>query len=176
MELSEGMALIAETDATLLPNGMAAAAEIAHSRALSVWLDPVERRSKIRFPIQLSITYRTSVANRNGGRTINGTGHSLNISSNGMLITSESPSNQEITAGAPIQIIALWPCRLGGLVSLRLVVTGRVRRRHHSTIAVSIAHYEFRTCKSQTRVSTAPTPADGLRFAAPIEASPTAPT
>jgi len=97
----------------------------------------IERRSKTRYPVQLTVRYRTL------GRAqhFSGVGHTLNMSSVGLLVSAE----HEISAGVRMEINVEWPLLLDGAVPLQLVALGKVVRCGGSMFAFSFAQYQFRT-------------------------------
>ena len=97
----------------------------------------VERRSKARYPVSLTVRYRTLGRNQR----IDGIGQTLNMSSGGLLVSAE----QEVSTGARLEINVEWPLLLNGKVPLQLVASGRVVRCGGSMFAVSFAQYQFRT-------------------------------
>jgi hypothetical protein len=97
----------------------------------------IERRSKPRYPIMLTVRYHTVGRNRR----LKGTGATLNISSGGLLVSAE----QEISAGSNLEVNIEWPLLLNGNVPIRLVVHGKVVRCGGSVFAVSFTQYQFRT-------------------------------
>src|ERR1017187_7461141 len=81
---------------------------------------PLERRSKIRYPVSLKVKYRTvGRSNR-----ISGVGRTLNMSSGGLLIAAD----QRPELGAKIELNIEWPSLLNGMVPLQLVAIGKVVR------------------------------------------------
>ncbi|MBZ5608264.1 MAG: PilZ domain-containing protein [Acidobacteriia bacterium] len=117
----------------------------------------IERRTKARYPIELQLHYH-SLAKRN---PINGTGRTLDMSSNGLLITSEVGVNP----GAWLEISIQWPSELDGGIRLQLIAVGKVVRSAESNFAVEFHRYEFRTMRrtqqpdveQDTQVSVTPT-------------------
>ena len=97
----------------------------------------MERRTKARYPVKLTVRYRTV------GRTqrFNGVGHTLNMSSSGLLVFAE----QEVRAGLRLEVNVEWPLMLNGTVPLQLVANGKVVRCGGSMFAISFAQYQFRT-------------------------------
>ncbi len=97
----------------------------------------IERRSKARYPVNLTVRYRTV------GRSqrVDGVGHTVNMSSGGLLVSCD----REVSAGARMEVNVEWPLLLNGKVPLQLVASGRVVRCGGSTFAVSFAQYQFRT-------------------------------
>ena len=93
-----------------------------------------DRRAAIRFPIEREITYRLLFYH---GHKKEGTGTSINISSNGILFAPdqhlEPRTNIELT-------VLLDPSR-----PLLLVAVGRVVRSEEGLAAVGIERHEFRT-------------------------------
>jgi len=103
----------------------------------------LERRSKVRFPLELHVRYR-SLARRFPAM---GTGVVMNISRSGVLVSSE----HEISEGMPIELNIEWPSLLDGRVPLQVVTVGRVVRCEKSRFAVVLARYQFRTTKRTER-------------------------
>jgi DNA-binding NarL/FixJ family response regulator len=105
------------------------------------------RNNNARFPIPLAISYQTLEHPILSGQ---GTSETLNISSKGILFT----SNEQFQAGQLVQISLDWPARLENQILLKLVAEGRIVRNANGQTAMTIAKYEFRT----RRVSKAPVP------------------
>ncbi len=101
--------------------------------------DVPERRSKVRFPLELRVRYR-SLSRRCPAA---GTGVVMNISRSGVLISSE----HEVSTGARIELSIEWPSLLDGRVPLQVVTVGRVVRCEPSCFAVVLARYQFRTTR-----------------------------
>ena len=97
----------------------------------------IERRSKARYPVKLTVRYHT-VGRKHA---VNGVGQTLNMSSGGLLVSAA----HEINAGARMEVNIEWPLLLDGNVPLQLVAVGRVVRSDDSAFAVSFAQYQFRT-------------------------------
>ena len=99
----------------------------------------IERRSKLRFPIELRVTYRTL------GRSFPcaGEGWVANISAGGVLVSSQ----HEIDVGARMELNIEWPSLLHGRIPLRFVAVGEVVRCDASSFAVMMARHSFRTAK-----------------------------
>jgi PilZ domain len=98
---------------------------------------PLERRSKIRYPVSLNVKYRTvGRSNR-----ISGVGRTLNMSSGGLLIAAD----QRTQVGAKIELNVEWPSLLDGTIPLQLVAVGRVVRCLESGFALAFTQYQFRT-------------------------------
>ncbi len=101
----------------------------------------LERRSKARFPLRLSVRYRTL----SGGPALIGVGHTINMSSCGLLIAPEDDAS--VDAGARLQITVDWPSLLHGITPLQLIVSCRVTRSLPEGFAVKLEQYQFRTKK-----------------------------
>jgi len=100
-------------------------------------LVPVERRSRVRFPIELRVRYRTL----GRGEPLAGVGWVVNVSSGGVLLAYQD----EIRAGTLMELNIEWPSLLDGRVPLQLVMLGRVVRCEVSGLAVALSRYSFRT-------------------------------
>ena len=97
----------------------------------------IERRSKARYPVQLTVRYRTV------GRVqhVNGVGQTLNMSSGGLLVSAQ----HDISTGLRLEVNVEWPLLLNGTVPIQLVAHGKVVRSGSSMFAISFAQYQFRT-------------------------------
>lgn len=98
---------------------------------------PIERRSRIRYPIALNVKYRTL------GRyhRLSGRGTTVDFSSTGVLIGGA----QQMAPGTRLEINIEWPTLLDGLIPLQVVAIGRVVRSLDAGFAVSFGQYQFRT-------------------------------
>jgi PilZ domain len=99
---------------------------------------PSDRRNSDRFPIERDVRFR--VLNKRGGEET-GDGKTLNISSSGVLFTSE----HILLPGRRLELSISWPVALNDLVPLKLVARGRVVRFEEGQAAIEIQQYEFRT-------------------------------
>ncbi len=100
-----------------------------------------DRRGNSRFPVNEEVSYKTmSVRGPHQG----GTGRTLNISSGGILFTTED----QLALGRLMEVSVAWPARLGGSCRLKLVAVGRVIRADAAVAAIRIQRYEFKTCRS----------------------------
>ena len=97
-----------------------------------------DRRHSDRFPIERDVRFR--VLNKRGGEET-GDGKTLNISSSGVLFTSE----HMLLPGRRLELSISWPVQLNDLVPLKLVARGRVVRFEQGMAAIEIQQYEFRT-------------------------------
>jgi c-di-GMP-binding flagellar brake protein YcgR len=99
----------------------------------------LERRGRVRYPISLQVRYHTLL----GRLRVDGLGHTVNISSSGLMIASPTGA----PAGAKLEIRIEWPVDLDEGVPLQLVISGRVVRSEEDHFAVSIHSHEFHTLK-----------------------------
>lgn len=97
-----------------------------------------ERRRSSRFPIEREVRYRTL---NQRSEILSGIGKTLNISSSGVLFTTE----HELPVGTRLEISISWPAQLNERCSLNLVARGRVSRLTKGQLALQIQQYEFRT-------------------------------
>jgi hypothetical protein len=105
---------------------------------------PAERRSKYRFPLDLSVRFRPL-----SGSPFSGAGRAVNVSSGGVLVVSHQVVfPREINIGARVEMSIEWPSLLDGKVPLQLFAVGRVVRRRGSDFAASFERYQFRTVRS----------------------------
>jgi hypothetical protein len=103
-----------------------------------------DRRSGRRYPIDAALEYRLVRQRKVIQR---GTGHTVNISSSGILFEVEEP----FAPGSQVEISIAWPARLNGCALLQLIVSGRTVRAEGGRTAVRIQTYDFRTkAASQT--------------------------
>ncbi len=105
--------------------------------AVAAESEHADRRTAVRFPIEEDVRYK--VFNRN---TIEvGLGKTLNMSSNGILFTTE----RTLVPGERLEVAVNWPAQLDHKCALKLVTTGRVVRSDTNLAAIAIERYEFRT-------------------------------
>ena len=96
-----------------------------------------ERRRSLRFLLECELHYKT--ANRRS-RIVTGKGKTLNISSSGILFSSE----HNFPLLTELEVSVSWPVPLNKTVPLNLVARGRVVRCSEGQLALQIAQYEFR--------------------------------
>jgi len=97
-----------------------------------------DRRGNSRFPVREEVRYRVLNAK---SLNVTGVGRTLNISSGGILFTTE----ERLPMGKLVEVAVNWPARLGGSCALKFVVVGRVVRAEDDKAAVRIERYEFKT-------------------------------
>jgi PilZ domain len=111
---------------------------------MSVEKDKDDRRGADRFPIEREVRYK--VLSRKGGvESEGGSGLTVNMSSNGILFTTE----RHLVPGRRLEVSISWPAQLNSTVALKLVARGRVVRAEEGRAAIEIQQYEFRTQASQ---------------------------
>ncbi len=109
-----------------------------------------DRRGNDRFPIESELRYK--VLDAKAPET--GLGRTLNMSSSGVLFTSES----HLPVGRRIELSVDWPAELNESCGLKLVAQGRIIRSSTESAAICIDKYDFRT-RATARVRTAGTAA-----------------
>lgn len=97
-----------------------------------------DRRQSDRFPIERQVRFK--VLNKRVAEQA-GEGKTVNISSAGVLFTTDSM----LLPGRRVELSVSWPAQLNGECALKLVARGRVVRFEHNTAAIEIQQYEFRT-------------------------------
>ena len=104
--------------------------------------DSNDRRAADRFPIEREVKFR--VLTRKTAEE-SGAGKTVNMSSNGVLFTTD----QVLLPGRRVEVAISWPAQLNSKVALKLVARGRVVRYEPGYAAIEIQQYEFRTQASQ---------------------------
>jgi len=97
-----------------------------------------DRRQSDRFSIEREVKYR--VLNKRGAEEA-GEGRTINISSAGVLFTTE----QLLLPGRRLELSISWPAQLNDKCALKLVARGRVIRFEEGRAAIEIQQYEFKT-------------------------------
>jgi hypothetical protein len=97
-----------------------------------------ERRRSSRFPIEREVRYKTL---NQRAEILAGNGKTLNISSSGVLFTSD----HDLPIGTRLEVSISWPAQLNDRCLLNLVARGRVTRHTKGQLALQIQQYEFRT-------------------------------
>jgi DNA-binding NarL/FixJ family response regulator len=96
-----------------------------------------DRRTNARFPSRLAVSYQALEHPFLSGVA---TGETLNISSKGLLFTTE----EALQPGQLLQVSVDWPAMLDNQVPLKLVAEGRIVRNINGQAAMRIDKYEFR--------------------------------
>src|SRR5690349_24091812 len=97
-----------------------------------------ERRRSSRFPIEREVRYKTL---NQRTEILSGNGKTLNISSSGVLFTSD----HDLPVGTRLEVSISWPAQLNEKRLLKLVARGRVARHTKGQLSLQIHEYEFRT-------------------------------
>jgi hypothetical protein len=100
-----------------------------------------DRRHSDRFPIEREVRYR--ILSKRSAEEI-GDGKTVNISSSGVLFTSE----HILLPGRRLEVAISWPAQLNNKCALKLVARGRIVRFEDGRAAMEIQQYEFRTLSS----------------------------
>lgn len=108
-----------------------------------------ERRLARRYPMAHEVHY--SLRDTRPGLT--GSGTTVNISSRGVLFTTEQP----LSVGSPLTLEVKWPVLLDNAKALKLVTRGKVVWCDSSRAAVEFHDWEFHTRRGpQTAEAAAP--------------------
>lgn len=105
-------------------------------------MDQNDRRGAKRLSIEREVQFR--VLNRREGET-EGAGKTLNMSSSGILFTTD----QTLLPGRRMELAISWPAHLDNRCALKLVARGRVVRFEGQAAALEIMQHEFRTRSSK---------------------------
>ena len=97
-----------------------------------------DRRGAVRFPIEREVRYKV-ISTKSADEI--GTGRTINMSSNGILFTSD----HMLLPGRRLELSVSWPAQLNYETPLKLVARGRVIRFDGGVAAIEIQQYEFRT-------------------------------
>jgi c-di-GMP-binding flagellar brake protein YcgR len=97
-----------------------------------------DRRSADRFPIEREVRYKV-LSKKSSDEA--GLGRTINMSSTGILFTTE----HMLLPGRRLELSISWPAQLNNQTPLKLVARGRVIRYEHGQAAIEIQQYEFRT-------------------------------
>jgi hypothetical protein len=100
--------------------------------------DMNDRRGSDRFPIEREVRYKV-LSKRSNDES--GAGKTINMSSSGVLFTSE----HFLLPGKRVEVSISWPAQLNNKTNLKLVARGRVVRCEEGRAALEIQQYEFRT-------------------------------
>lgn len=106
--------------------------------------DKDDRRSADRFPIEREVRYRV-LTRKTSVEGESGVGVTVNMSSNGVLFTTD----RYLLPGRRLEVSISWPAQLNSKVALKLVARGRVVRSEEGRAAIEIHQYEFRTHANQ---------------------------
>ena len=104
-----------------------------------------DRRGADRFPIEREVRYKILSRKNSAESEAGGIGITVNMSSNGVLFTTD----HYLLPGRRLEVSISWPAQLNSKVALKLVARGRVVRSEEGRAAIEIHQYEFRTQASQ---------------------------
>jgi hypothetical protein len=102
-----------------------------------------ERRGFQRFRIECEVQYRVI------GIDLSGSGKTLNMSRNGVLLAID----RLLSPGLRVEVEIDWPVRVAGKIPMKLAIKGRIVRsqKNHVVVAgMTISWYEFRTVADQS--------------------------
>jgi PilZ domain len=102
-----------------------------------------DRRGAKRLSIERDVQYR--LLTRRDGEP-EGAGKTLNMSSSGVLFTTD----QTLLPGRRMELTISWPAHLDNKCALKLVARGRVVRFEGTAAALEIMQHEFRTKSSKS--------------------------
>ncbi len=103
-----------------------------------------DRRSADRFPIEREVRFRV-LSRKSSTEGESGVGVTVNMSSNGVLFTTD----RYLLPGRRLEVSISWPAQLNSKIALKLVARGRVVRSEEGRAAIEIHQYEFRTQANQ---------------------------
>src|SRR5690242_13902838 len=102
---------------------------VAGEKAFYTMRDKNDRRSSDRFPLEREVRYR--ILNRKTGDEV-GAGKTVNMSSNGVLFTTDG----FLIPGRRVELSISWPAQLNSKVALKLVARGRIVRAEDGLAAL----------------------------------------
>jgi hypothetical protein len=103
-----------------------------------------DRRGADRFPIEREVRYKI-LSRKTATDGEGGSGLTVNMSSNGILFTTD----RYLLPGRRLEVSISWPAQLNSKIALKLVARGRVVRAEEGRAAIEIHQYEFRTQAKQ---------------------------
>jgi hypothetical protein len=125
-----------------------------------------DRREDRRYPIELEMKYKL-IRRKRVLQT--GTGFTIDLSSGGLLVETDTP----LPVGLNVELSISWPVLLHDVAPMRLLVIGRVVRNHNNRSAVRSVQHEFRTqgVPANPEPATARRPADRPQWPGPHTAA-----
>src|ERR1700733_2563646 len=112
-----------------------------YERIAPNWPVALERRSKVRFPLHLTVIFRLRKS------LVAGVGRAVDLSSSGVLVTLDV-RQPRIRVGASVEMSIEWPSRLDGRIPLQLLAVGHVIRVGTFDFAATLEQYDFHTMKT----------------------------
>ena len=98
-----------------------------------------DRRTSNRLPIERDVRYKLLGGKKSVKRE--GLGKTVNMSSGGVLFTTEMP----LPDRERVELAVSWPAQLNDTIPLKLVAMGHLVRADDKHAAMSIERYEFKT-------------------------------
>jgi hypothetical protein len=98
-----------------------------------------DRRASDRLPIQRDVRYKLLGGKKSVKQM--GLGKTVNMSSGGVLFTTESL----LPKGKWVELAVSWPAQLDQTIALKFVAVGCLVRSDETQAATSIERYEFKT-------------------------------
>jgi|SRR5450432_2838956 hypothetical protein len=98
-----------------------------------------DRRGSNRLPIERDVRYKLLGGKKSVQQV--GLGKTVNMSSGGVLFTTESP----LPEGDRVELAVCWPAQLNQMIPLKFVALGRLVRSDDTHAAILIERYEFKT-------------------------------
>ena len=107
-------------------------------RSVQLATPTTDRRASYRLPIEREVRYKIAGGRKTAARI--GSGRTLNMSSRGVLFTTES----SLPKGASLEIAISWPVELDNAIPLKFVAVGVLVRANEEQAAISFRSYEFK--------------------------------
>lgn len=101
-----------------------------------------DRRSDRRYQINLEMRYKLIRRKKVLGT---GTGRTIDLSSGGILVETDSP----LPVGLNLELHVTWPILLHNTAPLQLVASGRIVRGEGNRAGIRMVQHEFRTMGTQ---------------------------
>ena len=99
-----------------------------------------DRRKSKRLPVEREVRYKVV----DGPKDFCGSGKTINMSSGGVLFTTEYTLSERQF----IELAVSWPAKLNDAIPLQLVALGHVVRAEETQAAITIERYKFKKCDS----------------------------
>jgi hypothetical protein len=109
------------------------------NRSLPLPQSSDDRRASTRLPIERDVRYKVLGGKKRVKQA--GSGKTLNMSSAGVLFTTESTLEE----GQLVELAVSWPALLNDVLPLNLVAHGRLVRIEEKRAVIAIEKYEFKT-------------------------------
>jgi hypothetical protein len=100
-----------------------------------------DRRTSRRYEFSLKLRWKVS---RRKHPAETGTGTTIDLSSNGILLESD----QQMPIDGSVELSICWPVLLHDTLPMQLIVTGRVVRFSGQRVAVQFGQHEFRAARA----------------------------